>query len=525
MAEDHSLEAWESEEYIYLKYEWDLVESLLGGTRIMRARSETYLYKHDRENPEAYVSRLQRSYLYSGLESGANSLASRPLKNGITLETESEYLKEFKMDVTQTGASLEAHCFTLFREALLKGFGYTLIDVPRHENKNALEDMQNPVEPYFIFLKAEQVLVFEKEAGLVHVMYERVHTDPTDGQTRFKELRVYTPNRVDIFDNLEDEKSKDVTSATPKTFCSSSQYGMTGSNFYGYGTTLGLGTTIADANHGSFQWRETVEHTLPFAIPIFRYETDPCFPPLMGLAYLNLTHWNSTSDQLNSTRVARFPILAGAGLERGKEAVIAPNRFVNLGKNGELKYVEHSGRALQAGLDELTRLEEQMGMFGAEHLLSQAGVSTATEKNINASSSTSKLSVYAKIFEAHIETLLQAVLDIKKMNDVFKVSILTEFDILDGKREKLESLTMLRQLGDISRTALLNMMKRYDVIPDKFDIEKDKELLELEYQDNMDMGMDMSPKVATPAEKLPMFDVESDTEDTDSDDMEDDDDT
>ena len=51
-------------------------------------------------------------------------------------------------------------------------------------------------------------------------------------------------------------------------------------------------------------------------------------PPLMDLAWLNLAHWQSASDQRHILHVARVPILFGRNLTLPEDGLaLGPNRL------------------------------------------------------------------------------------------------------------------------------------------------------------------------------------------------------
>ena len=85
-------------------------------------------------------------------------------------------------------------------------------------------------------------------------------------------------------------------------------------------------------------------------------------PPLLELAYTNVEHWQSKSDQQNILHVARVPIL-----------------FARMLGEGDLKYVEHTGAAIEAGRLSILDLEDRMRQAGAELLVSKPGNVTESQ--------------------------------------------------------------------------------------------------------------------------------------------------
>src|SRR5690606_17726562 len=68
-------------------------------------------------------------------------------------------------------------------------------------------------------------------------------------------------------------------------------------------------------------------------------------PPLLELAYLNVKHWQSQSDQDNILHVARVPMLAITGIDDDTwELKVGTASATKLPKEGDMKWVEHTGK-------------------------------------------------------------------------------------------------------------------------------------------------------------------------------------
>lgn len=91
-------------------------------------------------------------------------------------------------------------------------------------------------------------------------------------------------------------------------------------------------------------------------------------PPLMELAYLNVKHWQSQSDQDNIVHYVRVPLLQYRGSEDVQNVVAAAGNMISVGADGELNYVEHSGAAISAGVTAIEKLETDMQAAGAKLL-------------------------------------------------------------------------------------------------------------------------------------------------------------
>ena len=61
-------------------------------------------------------------------------------------------------------------------------------------------------------------------------------------------------------------------------------------------------------------------------------------PPLMELAYLNVKHWQSQSDQDNIVHYVSVPLLQYRGSEDVQNVVAAAGNMISVGADGELNY-------------------------------------------------------------------------------------------------------------------------------------------------------------------------------------------
>ena len=110
-------------------------------------------------------------------------------------------------------------------------------------------------------------------------------------------------------------------------------------------------------------------------------------PPLLDMAWLNLAHWQSASDQRHILHIARVPLLFGRNLQVPETGLdIGPNRLIlSDDPSADLRFVEHSGAAIEAGRQDLRDLEEErMAILGLDLIARRPGHMTATAKAIDA---------------------------------------------------------------------------------------------------------------------------------------------
>jgi hypothetical protein len=131
-------------------------------------------------------------------------------------------------------------------------------------------------------------------------------------------------------------------------------------------------------------------------------------PPLLELAHLNVKHWQSQSDQDNLLHVARVPLLFVFTDNEEFQLTISSASATRMPKDGNAKYVEHTGAAITAGRDSLNDLVDDMRMAGAKLLQKdKQAVKTAAQANEEAAQELSPLARLAGQFGDCIAQLLQ----------------------------------------------------------------------------------------------------------------------
>jgi hypothetical protein len=188
-------------------------------------------------------------------------------------------------------------------------------------------------------------------------------------------------------------------------------------------------------------------------------------PPLMGVAHLNVEHWQSSSDQSNILHVARVPILFSKMLGETTVKVGGAAGVNSDDPAGEMMYVEHSGRAIDAGRQSLLDLEERMAVMGAELLVTKPGVKTATEAAGDTAESNSALAAMVHNLE---DTLALALAFAAKWENLGPNGGSVHLnDDFGGAKMDVEGLLAARKIGIISSETVFAELQRCGIISDE----------------------------------------------------------
>lgn len=446
--------------------DWSKVDTLMGGTRTMRAAGQTYLPKFASESDGTYQNRLNRSVLTNFFKKTLFTLAGKPFSKPLILDEDMpDDIRTWCEDADLMGNHITVFARDVFKSGLLYGITHILVDYrtrPQGRVINLEEERQLGLRPYLVHIEAPRVIGWRSETRgsrevltQVRFMENTVVPDGEFGEKTVERVRVLYPGSYQVWEN----------------------------------TTPGRIT-------GRAEWKVIEEGatTLPF-IPWVTFYADrtgymTARPPLLDLADKNIEHWQSSSDQRNCLSVARFPILAAAGWnEEDGEIEIGPNRLIKMSDPGaKYYYVEHSGAALSAGRQDMEDLKAEMEAIGTSLLTPRSGNQTATAKSIEYAQETSDLQNMAIDLGDALKTALgymQAWVTNGRDTEGGSVIVNSDFGIVGAGAEQLNALLALRTPGPdgkpwISRKTLWNELKAAQVLSDDFDGEEEEALLESE---------------------------------------------
>ena len=448
--------------YVAMMMKWELINDLLGGTLAMRSAGKRWLPPEPREQPRAYESRLQRSYLYGALSDTVQKLSAKPFSKPVALTGElPESLQMLVTNSDAKGADLTQFARSLFMDGLKWGVTHVLVDYPSTGGGlNYSEERANNIRPYFSHISPLDLFAWQTATGL-------------DGgdvltQIRFKERRV---------------KYDDV----------------------GYGERMCDFIRVIGLDYWELWEREDDEkhyrkvddglHTVGH-IPLVSFSTTPtgfmtANPPLEDLAWMNLAHWQSFSDQRNILRFARVGILFASGLSEeeveGGFSIGPSNMISSTNPDAKLNYVEHSGAAIGAGEKDLRSLEERMEVLGLQPLMQSTGNVTATARAMDEARQHSNIQAWIRGLENTIENAFAHAGQWigAELSEDFAVDVFNDFGVTLSASEDVKSLTEMVRSGLISHATYLQEVKRRGIIADELDVQNEIEEVEAQIGDSL----------------------------------------
>jgi len=200
-------------------------------------------------------------------------------------------------------------------------------------------------------------------------------------------------------------------------------------------------------------------------------------PPLLELAHLNKKHWQSQSDQDNILHVARVPMLMISGIDdEAFELKVGTSSATKLPTGGDMKWVEHTGTAIEAGRKSLEDLEDQMRIAGAKLLQKEKqSTKTATQAEEEAAQEMSPLQTMAGQLEDTLDQVLQYFALWKGEKEGGHVKVNGNFDVDFAPETTLPLLLNMATQGRLSDETLFNEYKRRGVVSDDIEWEVEKQ--------------------------------------------------
>ena len=422
---------------------WDVITPLMGGTLAMRA-APALLPKYPAEDDGVYKERLRLSTLLPAYSETVGNMTSRVFAEPLQLgDNVHEQVVELASNIDNANNDINAWSVDFFREGLSHGLCHAFVDHQKAVGvRTQADEKAAGVRPYVVMVKPEQVCGWRARDGLLTQVRYREMIEESDGD--------FGTKRVEQIRALE--PGKWTTYRKPKEG--------------GVWTIHEEGTT----NLGVIPWVTFYTGRTGFMT---------AKPPLLELAHLNIKHWQSQSDQDNILHVIRVPILVRIGVQatfdaQGKmippEFKVGTGALTDLPINGDMKYVEHTGKAVDAGRQALLDLIAEMRMAGAKLLTpDKSATKTATQAEEEAAQDLSPLSRMANHFADCLAQLLQFMADYRSLGEGGTVEMRGSFDVDYMPEVSLPTLVAMANAGMLSKETLFTEMQRRGVISDEYD--------------------------------------------------------
>lgn len=424
---------------------WDLVADLMNGTAAMRKAGERHLPRWPSEDVCSHKLRVSTATLFPAYQRTVSVLTGKPFSKPLTIrEDVPPRIEAWLDDVDQEGRNLDAFAADLCSDALAYGFCGILVDAPQAEGLRTVADESAAgIRPYFVHVKHDAILGWR--------------TDKQGGATVLSQLR--------LMESVEEEDGAFGTKTVSQVRV------LDRGKWATYRKVKGVDGRESWQLH---QEGLTSIDVIPFA-PVYGYRKGHMqgVPPMLDLAYLNIEHWQSKSDQQNILHTARVPILFTKAME-GKELSVGAGTMVQASSpDADMKFVEHSGSSIEAGRQSLLDLEDQMRQVGAELLVIKPGNTTEVQTRQDNEPAMCDLQRIMQALEDALDLALHYMAEFAGEPTGGQVSIYSDFGVATLAEASAQLLATMQADGALSHPTLINELKRRGVLSADVDVDKE----------------------------------------------------
>ena len=431
-----------------------LCRDIFNGVEALRDKEQTYLPQKTMEEDTAYQKRLANATLYNMFDRAIQGLTGRVFSKVMEPRDVPEKLEGMYEDIDFHGNNIDMFCKEIFMEAMVEGISYIFVDYPPAANvkKNREEEKKQKRRPYWIHYRPYEVIGvrFKKREGIPYLDQVRIRQtiDVPENEfsfTKVERVRVYTPGLCTEYERAKGDKDIKNVMVT--------EYDM------------GLKGIIP-------------------IIPVYTQKTGlfQSDPPLYDMARLNIRHFQSNSAQDHILDYSRFPILFGRRIYMdGEETSImgAGNMIHSTDEHADLRYVESTCAAIEAGAKSLRELEDRIAAMSHEPLLiRRTGQETATRAAIDSAAAASALQSWALQLKDAIEygMVLTAAWENVDEGKAGSIQMNTDYQLTISSTDSTDLLN-IRKAGELSRKTLWSEYARRGLFGPDFDSEEEEKLL------------------------------------------------
>lgn len=320
---------------------WVLIRDCIAGEQRIKSRRTTYLPTLEKQTTKNYEHYLRYAYFLNGVEKTVTQLTGQVFRRRPSFSHIPSSLPISR--ITKSGESLETFLQTVVREILTTGRYGILLDRP----------VSPALSPYLAGYRAEDILMWRVQEinGLfqltlvvlhesVEVFNEEKFKIETYSQLRFLRL---VPDKVPgtyrYIQEIRDPKE------------------------------LTLISTVIPTHRGSPLNYIPFQFFGPYALT-----PEMPKPPLLDIAFVNLSHYRSTADLEQGRHYAATPTyyIKGAGINNqpsgegpAQEFIVGPNNIWMLDSGDEADILEFKGEGLKYLENAVTSKEAQMLSLGS----------------------------------------------------------------------------------------------------------------------------------------------------------------
>jgi hypothetical protein len=456
-------------EWQSMSYKWWLMATCWSGTASMRDAGQILLPKHQGESILRYNDRLQSAVFTNYVRLTVEFLVGKPFSEKVVFRDGTpQSLLDLESDVDGTGNDLTTVCMDFFQRGYKGGHSWLMIDYPSVMNPDnvtlADKDKLN-LRPYWIVMNGDEVL--DADGALIEGKFCYTHMRVSksiivkDGYSQSIVRQIWEYNLKD--QNVDPDPNHEPDYRVVVTIHQEEK--PNNDKWTIVSNTVTTGTRITAVRFNSAPDGDMT---------------------LEDLLYQNVAHWQSTADQKACLVMARFPILAAAGVDDDKTYVIGSYELLRSSDPlSKFYYVENNGTAIGVGSKDIESIETHIAMYGATMLKKKPDRQSATSATLDEAQNMAPLQIMVLQFMSAMEQVCDYTLlwlnDPAATDDkTYGVNVNLDFALSEEQQKQMSFIENARLQGDISRIQYFTMAIELGYIPSSFPIALNQTQIEAE---------------------------------------------
>ena len=435
-----------------------MLRAVYGGTETMRAQDKTFLPQYEKESDTRYTARLASTFALNKLREAVDAASAKPFRTLLKVINNTDPdVDSWVQDIDLQGTHLHVFGHQLFNNAMLDGMCHMLIDHPDTYNlPNLAAQKASGARPFMKLFKVDDVAAAYDQyvGGDTKTVHVRIRSQRAE-RDGFKEVLI---NQMRVIE-IDPTKTSGIVQLWEQLATSGgSSWSFVGETPLTNLPEVPFVTLYAGEKEADYQVR-----------PIF-----------IDLAYKQIEHWISSSDQRSILSAARFPMLACSGVqidpEDEKQFAIGPYKVLYAPEaNGRWYFVEPRGTAIDSGMKDLEKLEMQMDMMALNPVMgTHRQYVPQNERDIQ------ETRVHSVVHDMAIQCQDAIEKAVRFMGqwtgkDLSKVTCIlnTEFSNTKDRLLEVAQLVSMYEKRGLSREVLLTEVRNRNLLGDDFDLQKE----------------------------------------------------
>jgi hypothetical protein len=443
--------------------EWCMIRDILGGAQRVREKKEIYLPKFADESQGDYDARAKHAPFVNHFRDNLETIVSKPFSKEVALQGEvTDKIKLLAEDIDGQGVSLHKFARDAFKESVAFGLVGILVDFPNQRTGLTLADERTSgARPYWCLYRAESILALYTASrnGRRYVTHVRLAEDIVKpvgfSEQCIKRVRILNDDGVKRTWQLWEQSSN--------------------------GWTM-IGDGILTLEEIPFRLYKPGER---------EWWTNATVSPLIDLAYLQIEHYQQSSNLKHVLDLTGFPMLAGNGvtppmgadgkpqtLKIGPGVVCFAPPQPGLTTMPNWQFIEPAATSIEKLQAQIDKIEQQMSKLGKAPLVRNSGGVTATAEAVNAAKGHAAAEAWAIDLKDTLEECLAFTAMWLNEQQRAEVYIHTDFGV--DLRESKENAELMDACEKdlISRDTLWDEWKRRAFLGPQFDEARERAALE-----------------------------------------------